>query len=182
MTDDTKTDDKKDWLTKRLEYIRGLPQPTDVQKLLLDMAAAPALTAADRKQFDALVKAEKAEERAESARIAARAIVKDRSAAERKARDHRMYQAAGLMGLAGLLDSATGELKYKPAALLGAFLGLVKVEEPHRWARWEQEGAALFEEDARKKAEQRKAPKAKATDPGPGPAPVRETEPEQPAG
>lgn len=166
MTDDTKTDDKKDWLMKRLEYIRSLPKPSDVQKLLLDMAASPALTPADRKQFDALVKAERAEERAESARIAARAIVTGKRDAEAKARDHAMYQAAGLLGLAGLVDTKTGAPRHPPAALLGAFLGLARTEDPARWSRWEQEGAAFFEAQAASK-------KARAADPGPGPAAVR---------
>jgi len=44
-----------------------------------------------------------------------------------------MFQAAGLMGLAGLLDTKTGELARKRAALLGALLGLAQVEDPQQW-------------------------------------------------
>ncbi|AUB80357.1 hypothetical protein [Candidatus Thiodictyon syntrophicum] len=62
-----------------------------------------------------------------------------------------MFQAAGLLGLAGLLDTKTGELARKPAALLGALLGLAQVEDPRRWEEWEIKGASLLAERQAKK-------------------------------
>ena len=73
-----------------------------------------------------------------------------RNDAASKARDHKIYQAAGLMGLVGLLASKTRELVRKPAALLGALLGLAEVDDPRRWEAWESKGANLLAERSNK--------------------------------
>lgn len=142
---------KNDWQTERLTYIRGLKQPSDQQRLLLDLLDQPTRTAAEERDLVALWTAEKTAERHQLAQTKAAAVVTDRQEAARKARNHKMYQAAGLLGLAGLLDIKTGELARKPAALLGALLGLSQVEDPRRWEEWELKGAPLLAERQAKK-------------------------------
>lgn len=164
------------WLQARIEYIKKLPpaEQSDIQKLLLILAESPGRTTEENKHFEALLKSEKAEERAESARIAARVIVTNRRDEENKARSHRLIQLGGLIELAGLGGQDRG-------ALLGALLGISKMNADHpRWAEWKRDGDTLLEQRAEETKKARKG--KKATDPAPGPEPVRQPDPYQSAG
>jgi hypothetical protein len=61
--------------------------------------------------------------------------------AERKARDHEMYQAAGLLAMAGLVDRKTGKPTRDRGELLGALLALAKsnIDEAKR-SEWKRVG------------------------------------------
>lgn len=157
---------KDEWQEKRLEVLRGLKKPTDHQRLLLALAANPSPTPDDNRKLDALWKAERAEVRARDLRGVAANIVNEEKKAARKARDHELYESAGLLILAGLVDTKTGKPTIDRAELLGALVGLAKVapEEPRRHD-WKRAGESLLAERA----------KAKATDPASGPEPVRQT-------
>lgn len=97
------------WLAERLAYIRGLKAPSDQQRLMLMLADKPQRTADDERKMAALVRAEKAAERAQKARASAAKIINAGKAATRKARDHELYESAGLLILAGLVDTKTGQ-------------------------------------------------------------------------
>ena len=141
---------KDEWRATRLKYIREHKEPSDQQRLLLDLVDQPSRTAAEERDLAALWTAEKAAEKHQLAQIKAGNMVTGRKDAASKARNHKMFQAAGLMGLAGLLDTKTGELARKPAALLGALLGLAEVDDPRRWEAWESKGAPLLAERSKK--------------------------------
>ena len=49
-----------DFLTKRLDYLRGLKAPSEHQQILLLLADNPQRTAAENRKLAVLVKAEKA--------------------------------------------------------------------------------------------------------------------------
>ena len=105
----------------------------------------------DEKKLVALVRAEKASVRAAKARQEAATLInaerKSTAEAERKARDHEMYQAAGLLSLAGLVDKKTGKPTMDRGQLLGALLGLAKVpQDDARRADWKRAGDALLTE------------------------------------
>jgi len=108
-------------------------------------------TPKDEKNLAALVKAEKANVRAAKARQEAASLInaerKAAAEAERKARDHEMFQAAGLLSMAGLVDKKTGKPVMDRGQLLGALLGLSKVpqDDPRR-ADWKRAGDALLAE------------------------------------
>ncbi|SER62199.1 Conjugal transfer protein TraD [Azotobacter beijerinckii] len=140
-----------EWLTSRIAYLRGLKSPNDQQRLLLLLAEKPERTSDDNRKLSALLKAEKAAERAQKARANAARIVNAEKAAERKARDRELYQSAGLLILAGLVDSGTGSPTLDRGELLGALLGLSKVatDDPRR-ADWKRAGDTLLAERARK--------------------------------
>lgn len=134
-----------DWLTGRLTYIRGLKSPSEHQRLLLLLVEQPQRTAEDERKLSALVKAERATERALQARARAARVVDEDKKASRKARDHELYQAAGLLILAGLVDTKTGLPTGDRGELLGALLGLaqVPVDDPRR-TDWKRAGDALL--------------------------------------
>ena len=134
-----------EWLTARIAYLRGLKSPSDQQRLLLLLADKPERSNDDNRKLSALVKAEKAAERAQKAKANAARIVNAEKAAERKARDRELYQAAGLLILAGLVDSKTGRPTVDRGELLGALLGLAKVPlDDQRRSEWKRAGDALL--------------------------------------
>jgi hypothetical protein len=137
------------WLVSRVAYLKGLKSRTDQQELLVLLAEKTDRTPKDEKNFAALVKAEKANVRAAKARQEAASLInaerKAAAEAERKARDHELYQAAGLLSLAGLVDKKTGKPTMDRGELLGALLGLAKLpaDNPKR-TEWKRAGDALL--------------------------------------
>lgn len=142
------TQEKRDqWLANRLAYLRGLKAPSDQQRLLLVLAEKPDRTAEDERKLNALVRAEKAADRAQKARADAARIVNAEKAAERKARDHELYQVAGLMILAGLVDSKTGRPTRDRGELLGALVSLAEAQvDAEKRTNWKRKGDALMAE------------------------------------
>ncbi|MQT44722.1 MULTISPECIES: conjugal transfer protein TraD [unclassified Pseudomonas] len=134
-----------EWITIRTAYISGLKSPNDQQRLLLALAEKSDHTAEDKRKLAALVRAEKAADRAQRAKADAARIINGEKAKERKARDHELYQSAGLLILAGLVDTKTGKPTIDRGELLGALLGLAKVpaDDPRR-GDWKRAGDALL--------------------------------------
>ena len=135
----------REWLEDRVAYIRGLKSPNDHQRLLLLLNEKKGATDDDRRKLVALVKAEKAAEKAQRAKASVAKIVNAEKLAERKRRDHELYQSAGLFILAGLVDTKTGKPNLDRGELLGALLGLAKVpaDDPRR-DDWKRAGDALL--------------------------------------
>ncbi|GIL37757.1 conjugal transfer protein TraD [Phycicoccus sp. DTK01] len=108
--------------------IRGLKSPNEQQKLMLILTDKADKTAQDIKTLSLLMKAEQAAEKAQEARAKAINLIQAEKRAEaraaRKARDHALYQSAGLLILAGLVDSQTGKPVDDTAALQGALASL----------------------------------------------------------
>lgn len=144
------------WLERHLAYLQGLRAPSEAQRLLMVLAQKPRRTPEEERQLAVLVRAEQAAERARKARAEAGRVVSAARQAERKARAHALFQTAGLLILAGLVDSARGTPRWDRAELLGALIELTQTgaDDPRR-ARWRHAGEALLAE--RSKAQQRKA-------------------------
>lgn len=137
------------WLNNLIPFLKGLKSRTEQQELLVLLAEKPERTEQEEKKLAALVRAAKASIRAAKARQdAAKLINAEKKAAAdaaRKARDHEMYQAAGLLSLAGLVDKVTGKPGMDRGELLGALLGLAKVppNDPRR-AEWKRAGDVVL--------------------------------------
>lgn len=133
------------WEQGLVTFIQGLKKPTPVQQLLLDLHKLPTRTADQQRKLNALLKAERAAYKAASARAAVNTMLSAEKRAqavlERKARDHEMYQVAGLVSLAGLLDTATGIPHWDRAELLGALMSLAAVPaDDQRRSAWKAKG------------------------------------------
>lgn len=141
--------DKDIWLTDRVAYLKGLRSRTDQQELLVLLAENASRTAQDNKKLSALVKAEKAGIRANKARQEVANLINAEKRTEaklvRNARTHELCESAGLLGLAGLVDTLTGKPMLDRGELLGALLGLAKVaEDDQRRPEWKRAGDALL--------------------------------------
>ena len=135
----------REWLEDRVAYIRGLKSPNDHQRLLLLLNDKKDATDDDRRKLVALIRAEKAAEKAHRAKASVAKIVNAEKLAERKNRDHQLYQSAGLLILAGLVDTKTGKPTLDRGELLGALLGLAKVPaDDARRSDWKRAGDALL--------------------------------------
>ena len=99
---------REEWLSAKIAYINGLKSPSEQQRLLVLLAEKKNRTTTDEKTLSALIRAEKTAEKAAAAKARVTAIIaaerKAAARAERKARDHELYKAAGLMIVAGLVD------------------------------------------------------------------------------
>ncbi|EOJ6011354.1 hypothetical protein ACKD5N_004018 [Shigella sonnei] len=97
---------REEWLSAKIAYINGLKSPSEQQRLLVLLAEKKNRTTTDEKTLSALIRAEKTAEKAAAAKARVTAIIaaerKAAARAERKARDHELYKAAGLMIVAGM--------------------------------------------------------------------------------
>ena len=137
------------WLSDRVAYLKGLKSRNEQQELLVLLAEKTSRTAQDDKKFNAIIKAEKASQRATKARQDAAKLINEENRvaakADRAARTHELCNSAGLLILAGLVDTKTGKPALDKGELLGALLGLAKVsaEDPRR-LEWKRAGDALL--------------------------------------
>ncbi|MHB4240421.1 conjugal transfer protein TraD, partial [Klebsiella pneumoniae] len=148
---------ENEWLEKRLAYIRGLNAPNEQQRLLLMLAQLSQPTPNDRRKLGVLIRAEKAAERALKARADAAKVLNAERRAVRKARDHELYKAAGLMGVAGVVDRETGRLNVDAGLLVGLLMELAAGTLPenlHQEALKSRGDAAIAAREKKNKTNQ----------------------------
>lgn len=128
------------WLADRLAYLRGLKSPSDTQRLLLFISDKPDRTPEDERKLAALIRAERAADRAQRARAAAGRLIAADKEAERKARTRKLIELGGLVEIAGLTEMDRG-------TLLGLMLaGAGAANDPERAASWKTRGDAAIAE------------------------------------
>src|SRR5664280_1129857 len=141
------------WLKDRVAYLKGLKSRNEQQELLVLLAEKSNRNTQDDKKLNAIVKAEKASLRATKARQDAANLInaekKVVAKAERVARTHELCNSAGLLILAGLVDTKSGKPTIDKGELLGALLGLAKVtvEDPRR-KEWKRAGDSMLTEQS----------------------------------
>jgi len=143
---------KDEWLKDRILYLKGFKNRNEQQELLLILAEKTERTAQEEKKYNAIIKAELALIRLNKAKAQASKLINDEKQAEkkaeRKARDHELYNSAGLLIMAGLVDTKTGKPLIDKSELLGALVGLSKVpNDDARRKEWKRVGDTLMGED-----------------------------------
>ncbi|EAA8037542.1 hypothetical protein NWV51_004928 [Salmonella enterica] len=107
------------WLKKRVGFIRKLGEQTTRQRQIIDLLDnEDSLCEADRRLLHVLATAEKndLQSRDESRKLEVQKRIEGKKS--RRERNHKLFLAAGVMIEAGLVDSATGELKFDRKELL----------------------------------------------------------------
>lgn len=139
-----------DFIRARFDYLATQKSLSEPQKLFFAIAELW-LNAPDKmdgqkwRDLKVLAKAEQATVKAENAKIAARKIVSAENEKARKQRTHNMLNAAGLMGLAGLLDKKTGKPLASNEQMLGALIELANRQpSDSEKAHWAEVGAAAL--------------------------------------
>lgn len=134
-----------DWMTSKIKYVEALKSPTQAQALLVALSKLEKRTGDQQKTLDALIKAEKAAEKAAAAKVQVKRLMEAEKKAEakelRKARTHELCQSAGLMIVAGLVDAKTGKPKIDNGSLLGAlsYIAGISKDDP-LWMKWKMSG------------------------------------------
>src|SRR5574344_1900344 len=119
-----------DWLSEKITYISPLKNPSDAQKLLLELAKIQYRTSDQEKKINALIKAEKAIDRANTQKVVVRKLLNAGKEAERKARTRHLIQLGALFEIAYLERRA-------PAELLGVLLKTAAIEPAATtWQIW----------------------------------------------
>lgn len=134
-------DKKQSWEEKRVQYIDGLKKPSEAQQLLAILFKKTDRTELESKKLAALVKAEKANERALNANATIAKIMNGEKEEARRARTHRLVQQGILFDLVGLEMKSRGEM-------LGALIAAVASAKtnPEHWASWKAKGDAMLAE------------------------------------
>lgn len=137
---------REQWLAARVHYVRGLKSPSEQQRLLVVLAEKMDRTAQEERTLTLLVNAERSAVKAQDARAKVTSLLQAEKRAEaraaRKARDHALYQSAGLLIMAGLVDSGTGAPVDDAAALLGALASLNDLPRDNpKWQEWRRKGS-----------------------------------------
>ena len=132
---------KQSWEEKRVQYIDGLKKPSEAQQLLAILFKKTDRTEVESKKLAALVKAEKATERALNANATIRKMMNGEKEEARRARTHRLVQQGILFDLVGLETRSRGEM-------LGALIAAVASAKanPEHWASWKAKGDAMLAE------------------------------------
>lgn len=137
----------EDWIQNKVKELKESKTRTDEQELLLILHENKNRTAQENKEFDILVKYEKSLEQTNARKQAAVNVTQNKKKEERKSRDRKLYNAAGLLILAGLVDTKTGDTKLDAGELLGAFIGLANLPADHqKRAEWKKTGDAVLAE------------------------------------
>lgn len=134
-------DKKQSWEEKRVQYIDGLKKPSEAQQLLAILFKKTDRTEVESKKLAALIKAEKATERALNANATITKMMNGEKEEARRARTHRLVQQGILFDLVGLGTRSRGEM-------LGALIAAVASAKanPEHWASWKVKGDALLAE------------------------------------
>ena len=91
-----------EWLSEKITYISALKNPNDAQRLLLELSQIQYRTPDQEKKINALIKAEKAIDRANKQKVAVRKLLNAEKEAERKARTRHLIQLGALFEIANL--------------------------------------------------------------------------------
>jgi hypothetical protein len=134
-------DKKQSWEEKRVQYIEGLKKPSEAQQLLAILFKKTDKTEVESKKLAALVKAEKANERALNANATITKMMNGEKEEARRARTHRLVQQGILFDLVGLNTRSRGEM-------LGALIAAIASAKanPEHWASWKAKGDAMLAE------------------------------------
>ncbi|EIY2811654.1 hypothetical protein MML08_004985 [Escherichia coli] len=110
-----------EWLKKRIGFIRKLGEQTARQRQIIDLLDNEAgLTEQERKLLHVLATAEKNDLQAQESERKQALQKRIEGKKQRRERNHRLFLAAGLLIEAGLVESKTGNLKFKRELTLQA--------------------------------------------------------------
>lgn len=110
-----------EWLKKRIGFIRKLGEQTARQRQIIDLLDNESgLTEQERKLLHVLATAEKNDLQAQESERKQAVQKRIEGKKQRRERNHRLFLAAGLLIEAGLVESKTGNLKFKRELTLQA--------------------------------------------------------------
>lgn len=140
--------EKLNWQDQHIAYLRQLNKLTEQQKLLLLLVDEPEQTNVIKRQILALLKAERAAQSAQKANAKAAKIISERRRESKRNRDRKIFQAAELLLMTGLINKETGEFTVlSKTELLGALSAIASgASDRNHKAAWKERGEKLLNE------------------------------------
>lgn len=136
------------WIENHLKYLHGLKTLSHQQQRFIELATLDKRSALEEKKFKAALKLEKLTQQIVNSKAEMARLNSAAKRMERKARDHELYNSAGLLILSGLVDTKTGKPLIDKAELLGALMGLAQVPpNDKRRAEWKKAGSEKLAAD-----------------------------------
>jgi len=130
--------------------LRQLEKPSTEQRILILLYDKTDRTPKEERDLKALIRSEKAQEavkeaKASEAKARSSKIAKRERDAKDKERTHNLIQSAGLLILAGLVDSKTGNPTWDKGELLGALASMADADiNDAKRKIWKDKGDALL--------------------------------------
>lgn len=129
------------WIAEHVKRLEARSTANQNQQLFMELAGKSDRTKQEDKLFKDVLAMEKAAVALDKAKANAQMTKKGIKNEARKARDHELYNSAGLLIMAGLVDTESGKPMMDRAELLGALMGLAKVpSDDNRRAEWKRAG------------------------------------------
>lgn len=142
------------WIADYAKQLEVKSTLTQDQQVFMELAGKVDKSKEQERQFKNILAIEKAKDKLAKAR---RRNQQTKSSAKKiagKARDHELYNSAGLLIMAGLVDTNTGLPIIDKAELLGALMGLSKVPaDDNRRTEWRRAGKEKFDQEKINKKE-----------------------------
>ena len=137
------------WTAQHVKRLQARSTLSQDQQLFMELAGKTDRSKHEEKLFKDVLAMEKAAVALEKAKAKAQLTKGAIKKEARKARDHELYNSAGLLIMAGLVDTKTGLPIIDKAELLGALMGLAKVPaDDNRRAEWKRAGKERFDQEA----------------------------------
>lgn len=138
---------------RAIDYIRAKEKKTKLEVQFLNLLDAATRTPGDTQLFEAYLSEHISRQRTRERQKARSRVQAQHRKAEgetaRKARTKAMVEAAGLLGMAGFLNTTTGLLHYETALVLGVLLAAKRaVDAPDKRSALQQEGERFLRERA----------------------------------
>lgn len=135
-----------------ISHLRQLEKPSTEQRILILLYDKTDRTPKEERDLKALIRSEKAQEavkeakaKASEAKAKSSKIAKRDRDAKDKERTHNLIQSAGLLIMAGLVDSKTGNLTWDKGEFLGGLASMAKAEiNDAKRREWKEKGDALL--------------------------------------
>lgn len=148
------------WLDDKIKYLKELKQRSEDQETLLRLAQKTDRTDREERALQAAIRVERSADRYRKARVESRKVRSQTKSAEKKSRDREMFNSAGLLILAGLVDTQTGKPVHGTEALLGGLLALKDAMIEKNLPGWAAAGRKRLVDEQNRKGETRMAGKA----------------------
>lgn len=140
------------WLDEKIPYLQGLKQRSEDQETLLRLALKTDRTDREERALQAAIRVERSADRYRKARVESRKVRSQTKSAEKKSRDREMFNSAGLLIIAGLVDTQTGKPVHGADTLLGGLLLLKKAMTDDNLPGYAEMGRERLRDEEKTKA------------------------------
>jgi|GEM_PF-652080 len=140
----------QNWLQNKINQLTENNSLNENEKLLLDLAKKENLNSIEKNILQNLINIEKAKEKIKLAKRKISIAANQEKRNIQKARNHKLFNAAGLLIKSNFVNSKTGDYLENPAVILGALIRAKEAIEKNKVEAiqsWQQIGQNILNQD-----------------------------------